>query len=315
LFAYGTLVWATGSQPRQLEVPGAQQCTIRQVRAMRDIVQLRSALGESRRVVVAGAGFIGLEVAPGLRKLGKEVALVDPAFRVLEQRVAPVVSAHVEALHRGHGVDLRLGAQIRQIQSAGGQVKAVQLASGEDIPCDLLIAAVGTQPVVEPLAAAGASITNGLKVDAFCRTSLPDVFAVGDCAAQEHAFARGACIRLESIQHATDQAKCVARVVTGSAEPYAALPWFWSNQFDMRLQTVGLSMGHDRVVVRGSPETGKFSVAYLRQGRLAAIDCINSPRDFLQAKPLILAGAELPEAALADADMPLSALSAMATRS
>ncbi len=305
---YETLVWAAGSQPRKLEVPGAQQCTLVQVREMRDVEQLRRSLEDCRRVLIAGAGFIGLEVAPGLLKLGKQVALVDPASRLLEQKVAPAVSSHIDALHRRHSVQLHLGVQITQVLSADGRVTGVQLSDGQELQCDMMVAAVGTQPVVEPLAQAGARIANGIEVDAYCRTSLPDVFAVGDCAFQENAFAGGARIRLESIQHATDQAKCVARAIIGVVEPYAALPWFWSNQFDMRLQTSGLTMGHDEAIVRGSPETGRFSVAYLRQGRLCAIDCINTPRDFLQAKPLIQAGAMLPPAAIANADRSLSEL-------
>ena len=156
--------------------------------------------------------------------------------------------------------------------------------------------------------AAGAAGGNGVDVDAYCRTSLPDIHAIGDCAAHENRYARGARIRLESVQNANDQATIVAKAIMGEAAPYAAMPWFWSNQYDLRLQTVGLSIGHDAVVLRGDPAARSFSVVYLREGGVIALDCVNAVKDYVQGRKLVEAGAQLDPAALADASRPLKEL-------
>jgi 3-phenylpropionate/trans-cinnamate dioxygenase ferredoxin reductase subunit len=183
----------------------------------------------------------------------------------------------------------------------------VTLASGETIAADLVIVGIGIIPAVAPLLAAGATGGNGIDVDEFCRTSLPDVFAIGDCAAHHNAFAGDALIRLESVQNANDMATTVAKLLTGTAKPYHAVPWFWSNQYDLRLQTVGLSTGYDAVVQRGDPGLRAFSLVYLKAGRIIALDCVNSVRDYVQGKALVEHGVSVAPAQLADAEVPLKA--------
>ena len=173
---------------------------------------------------------------------------------------------------------------------------------------DLVIVGVGIVPEAAPLLAAGAAGGNGADVDAFCRTSLADIYAIGDCAAHESRYAHGARIRLESVQNAHDQATVVANALTGQAEVYDAIPWFWSNQYDLRLQTVGLSIGHDDIVVRGRPETRSFSIIYRHQGRVIALDCVNATKDYVQGRSLLRSSRLVGTEALADTSVPLKAL-------
>ena len=189
-----------------------------------------------------------------------------------------------------------------------GAVSGVRLADGEVLPCEMVIVGIGIIPSVEPLLAAGAAGGNGVDVDAHCRTSLPDIYAIGDCAAHESHFAGGARIRLESVQNANDQATTVAKAITGEPAPYEAVPWFWSNQYDLKLQTVGLSTGHDQVVVRGDIAARSFSIVYLKQGRVIALDCVNATKDYVQGRALVLAGAAIAPERLADAAVPLKEL-------
>ena len=184
----------------------------------------------------------------------------------------------------------------------------VSLSTGETLPADMVIVGIGITPSVEPLIAAGASGGCGVEVDAFCRTSLPEVFAVGDCAVHANDFADGARIRLELVQNAADQATVVAKFLTDQPEPYRAVPWFWSNQYDLRLQTVGLSQGHDQVVVRGDPALRKFSVVYLKNGRVQALDCVNAVKDFVEGRTLVAGRVLATAEQLADADTPLRSL-------
>jgi 3-phenylpropionate/trans-cinnamate dioxygenase ferredoxin reductase subunit len=201
-----------------------------------------------------------------------------------------------------------LGAPVAEILGEGGAVAGISLANGQTIPADLVIVGIGIDPVVAPLLAAGAVGTNDVHVDEYCRTSLLDVYAIGDCAAHENAFAGGMRVRLESVQNATDQATCAALAILGRPEPYWALPWFWSNQYDLKLQTVGLSAGHDEIVLRGDPTMRSFSAIYLRSGRVIALDCVNAVKDYVQGRKLILANVSADKDLLADANIPLKEL-------
>jgi 3-phenylpropionate/trans-cinnamate dioxygenase ferredoxin reductase subunit len=205
-------------------------------------------------------------------------------------------------VHRSHGVDVLLGAQVAALEG-DMRVAAVVLADGRRIACDVAIVGIGLVPTVAPLGLSG----NGVEVDGHCRTALPHVYAVGDCAAHANRFAGGAVIRLESVQNAVDMAKAAAaHIVHGdAARPYDACPWFWSNQYDLKLQTVGLSLGHDATVVRGDPASGSWSLVYLRAGAVIALDCINAPRDYVQGKALVERGARITPALLADTATPL----------
>ncbi|HST37617.1 MAG TPA: oxidoreductase C-terminal domain-containing protein, partial [Allosphingosinicella sp.] len=191
-----------------------------------------------------------------------------------------------------------------------GRVTGVRLSSGERIPVDMAIVGIGIAPAIGPLLTAGAEGGDGVHVDEQCRTSLPDVYAIGDCAAHESRFAAGARVRIESVQNAHDQAATAAKAIMGAPEPYAALPWFWSNQYDLKLQTVGLSRGHDEVVLRGDPAARSFSAVYLREGRVIALDCVNAVRDYVQGRKLILDAVAPDPARLADPGVPLKELAA-----
>jgi 3-phenylpropionate/trans-cinnamate dioxygenase ferredoxin reductase subunit len=189
-----------------------------------------------------------------------------------------------------------------------GAATGVRLAAGETIPADLVIVGIGIDPGVTPLLAAGAVGTNDVHVDEFCRTSLLDLYSIGDCAAHENAFAGGMRVRLESVQNASDQATCAALAILGHPQAYSAVPWFWSNQYDLKLQTVGLSTGHDEIVVRGDPAARSFSAIYLRNGRVIALDCVNAVKDYVQGRKLIVANASFDKALLADTNISLKEL-------
>ncbi|GAA1826546.1 FAD-dependent oxidoreductase [Pseudonocardia ailaonensis] len=304
---YGHLVWATGGTPRTLSCPGHDLGGVHTVRTVADSDRLRAELPAVTRAVVVGGGYIGLEAAAVLRAAGKHVTVVEAQDRVLARVAGAPLSRFYEALHRTHGVDLRLGASVERLEGAS-RVAGVRLADGELLPCELVIVGIGIVPAVAPLRAAGAAGSDGVVVDERCRTTLPDVFAIGDCAAHRNRFADDAVIRLESVQNAHDQAAVVARILAGTDARYDAVPWFWSKQYDLRLQTVGLSTGHDATVVRGDPATGRFSVVYLREGRVVALDCVNAVKDYVQGRKLVAARARVDPALLADPALPLKEL-------
>jgi 3-phenylpropionate/trans-cinnamate dioxygenase ferredoxin reductase subunit len=305
---YGTLIWATGGRPRRLSCSGHDLAGVHSVRTRADIDRLLAELPQVTRVVVIGGGYIGLEAAAVLTKFSKQVTVLEAQDRVLARVAGPALSRFYEAEHRAHGVDIRLGANVACIEERDGAACGVRLADNEVLPCEMVIAGIGIVPAVEPLIAAGAEGGNGVAVDSLCRTSLPNVWAIGDCAAHPNPYADGATLRLESVQNANDQATTVAKALTGVAEPYDAVPWFWSNQYDLKLQTVGLSLGHDREVVRGDPASRAFTVAYYRGPRLVALDCVNTMKDYVQGRALVTARAEIDPVALADAAVPLKEL-------
>jgi 3-phenylpropionate/trans-cinnamate dioxygenase ferredoxin reductase subunit len=306
--SYGTLIWAAGGDARRLSCPGALLPGTHVVRDKADSDALAAEVAAgARRAVVVGGGYIGLEVAAVLTKLGCQVVLVEMLERVLARVAGEDLSHFYEAEHRAHGVDLRLGAEIEAIEG-DERVTGVRLADGETIPCDLVVVGIGIVPAVGPLIAAGAAGSNGVDVDPFCRTSLPDIYAIGDCAAHANPWAGGAVVRLESVQNAHDMAATAARAICGDPQPYAALPWFWSNQYDLRLQTVGLNLGHDATVLRGDPASRSFSVIYLKAGQVIALDCVNRTKDYAQGRKLVEARATIAPAALMDVETPLKEL-------
>ena len=297
--SYGKLVWATGGDARRLACDGAELPGVHTIRTKADVDRLMDEIDQgATRAVVVGGGYIGLEAAAVLTKLGCSVVLLEALPRVLARVAGPDLSRFYEAEHQAQGVEIRLSATVSCIEGAA-RATGVRLADGEFLGCDLVIVGVGIVPAVEPLLEAGADGGNGVLVDAFCRTSLPDIYAIGDCAAHASPHADNAVIRIESVQNAADMAATVAKHICGTAEAYSALPWFWSNQFDLKLQTVGLSIGHDDAVLRGNPRERSFSVAYLKQGRLIALDCVNAVKDFVQGRKLIEAAAHPDRTALA----------------
>lgn len=309
---YGDLVWAAGGRPRRLACEGGDLLGVHAVRTRADVDRLREELGGAARAVVVGGGYIGLEAAAVLTALGKSVAVVEAEGRVLARVAGEALSRFYEGEHRRRGVELLLGRRVERLEGRDGRVSGVLLADGALLPADLVVVGIGIEPCVEPLVEAGAEGGNGVLVDARCRTSLPRVFAVGDCAAHANAWADGAVVRLESVQNANDQATVAARTIAGQDAEYAALPWFWSNQYDLKLQTVGLSAGHDAAVVRGDPAARGFSVVYLKGGRVAALDCVNATRDYVGGRALVAARAAVAPELLADPAIPLKELAARA---
>ena len=304
---YGKLVWATGGAPRMLPIPGGDLPGVQGVRTRADADAMKAASETAKQIVVIGGGYIGLEAAAVLTKAGKKVVLLEAQDRVLARVAGVDLSRFYEKEHREHGVDLRLGVCVDAIEG-DTHVTGVRLADGELIPADLVIVGIGIVPAVEPLVAAGADCANGVRVDRLCKTSLPDIYAIGDCASHVNDFAEGAEIRLESVQNANDQANVVAKGIVGDEAPYHAIPWFWSNQYDLKLQTAGLSTGHDQAVLRGDPATRSFSVIYLKASKVIAIDCVNATRDYVQGRMIVTAGLMATPEQLADTETPLKEL-------
>jgi 3-phenylpropionate/trans-cinnamate dioxygenase ferredoxin reductase component len=297
---YGDLIWAAGGDPRRLDIEGAELAGVHAVRNRADVDAIMAELPQVDQVVVIGGGYIGLEAAAVLTKLGKKVVLLEALPRVLARVAGEQLSAFYEAEHRAHGVDLRTNAAVAAIEGEGGKVSGVRMADGSIIAAQLVIVGIGIIPSVSPLIAAGAEGQNGVNVDPHCRTSLPHIYAIGDCAAHNNRFAEGARIRLESVQNANDQAAVAAKAICGDLQPYSATPWFWSNQYDLKLQTVGLSVGYDQTVLRGDPTARSFSVVYLKAQRVIALDCVNMVKDYAQGRKLVDAAAVISAADLAD---------------
>jgi len=302
---YGQLIWATGGTPRRLTCGGSRLEGVHTIRTRADADKMMRELPDVTQAVVIGGGDIGLEAAAVLAQFGKKVVLLEALDRVLARVAGGVLSRFYEAEHRAHGVNVRLGVAVESIEG-GAKVTGVRLKDNEVISADIVIVGIGIVPAVEPLIAAGAEGRNGVEVDAQCRTSLPDIFAIGDCALHANKFANGIPIRLESVQNANDQATLVAKTIMGQHVSYDAVPWFWSNQYNLTLQTVGLSTGHDATVIRGDPATRSFSVIYLREGRIIALDCVNATRDYVQGRKLVANCLSAHPSKLADVSTPLT---------
>ena len=307
---YRKLIWSGGGDPRRLGCPGANQKGVFYVRDKSDADDMMAALeAGARRAVVIGGGYIGLEAAAVLRKLGCEVTLLEMLPRVLARVAGEELSRFYEEEHRRQGVDIRLETGVREIVGEDGSVTGVELTTDEVVACDMVVVGIGIVPAVAPLIAAGAAGSNGVDVDFCCRTTLDDVYAIGDCAAHANPYADMAVIRLESVQNAHDMANTAAKAIMGDKQPYHALPWFWSNQYDLKLQTAGLSLGYDETVLRGDPATRKFTVVYLKDGKPIAFDCVGTMKDYVQGRKLLEAGIGAVETALlADPEVPLKDL-------
>jgi 3-phenylpropionate/trans-cinnamate dioxygenase ferredoxin reductase component len=308
---YRKLIWSGGGDPRRLPVPGAVLPGVFYVRDKSDADAMMAALANgAKRAVVIGGGYIGLEAAAVLTKLGCAVTLVEMLPRLLARVAGEELSDFYAAEHRSHGVDVRLNTGVHAVLGeAEGRVTGVRLDNGEEVPCDMVVVGIGIVPAVAPLIAAGAAGSNGVDVDFCCRTTLDDIYAIGDCAAHANDFADGAVIRLESVQNAHDMANTVAKAIMGDKETYHALPWFWSNQYDLKLQTAGLSLGFDATVLRGDPATRKFTVVYLKNGVPIAFDCVGTMKDYVQGRKLLESGAgKVDPALLADPEVAIKDL-------
>lgn len=302
--SYSQLVWAAGGAPRQLTCGGHDLTGLHTVRTRADVDRIMRELDDVQDVVVIGGGYIGLEAAAVLIKLGKRVTLVEALDRILSRVAGQPISDFFQAEHLAQGVTLHLNTAVDCIEGQG-KVEAVRLADGTRLAAQMAIVGVGIIPSIQPVIEAGAQGGNGIRVDAQCRTSLTDIFAIGDCALHANRFADGAEIRLESVQNANDQATVVAKMIAGQETAYDAVPWFWSNQYDLRLQTIGLSLGYDQTVIRGEPEARKFSVVYLKAGKIIALDCVNDVKSYVEGRRLVDLGLSASVEQLADSSRPL----------
>ena len=299
---YAHLVLATGAAARTWPgLPAGE--TVHVLRTWDDAQALGTALGHIRRLAVLGAGYIGLEVAAAARKRGVDVDVFEAAPRVLQRSVGTATSTHVEGLHRAQGVALHLGTVISSVRVEDSGV-ALQTSRGS-FAADALVVGIGAQPRVELAREAGLECGHAIRVDAQCRTSSDNVFAIGDCTEQMlHPGAEP--VRLESVQNATDQAKCVAAVIAGRPVPPAPVPWFWSDQFDHRIQVAGRAAAGDATVVRPHPGKSQAHAAwYVREGRVTAIEAVNAAEDFMAARQLIKTGQRVDVARLADPQVAL----------
>ncbi len=287
---YDHLVLATGAAARPLSCPGHDLDGVMVLRSLEDATALKARLATARHLVVVGGGFIGLEAAASARKLGVAVSLLEMQDRLMARAVGPDVSEHFANVHRSHGVDLRLGQGIAAVIGDAGKAIAVRTTAGDTLPADIVLAGIGVTPNTAPAVAADLSISNGIVVDEAQRTSDPRIHALGDVCAFPAPHGAG-LIRLESVQNAVDQAKVVAASITGQPARYQSVPWFWSDQYELKLQMVGLSQGHDAVIERGSRDENRFSVFYMKAGRLIAIDSINRPADHMRGRKLLAPGA------------------------
>jgi len=283
--AYSKLLIATGMRPRPLSIPGVELSGVVMLRSLMDAAGIRSHLQPGKRIVVIGGGYIGLEVAAVARGLGLDVTVLEAAERVLGRVVAPDVSAFFTDLHRSRGVDLRVATGVVAIEGET-HVEAVTLADGTRLPADLVLVSIGAVPETRLADSAGLEVHDGILVDAEARTSAADVYAAGDCARFQSAR-YGRSIRLESVQNAIDQAKTAVLSMLGQTPVYDPVPWFWSDQYDVKLQIVGLSQGYDTIHIDGDPEKRAFSVAYIGAGKLLAVDSINHARRHMQSRKLI----------------------------
>ena len=294
---YGHLALATGARNRLLDIPNANLSDVRYLRILDDSEVLRPLLATKRRVVVIGAGFIGLEFAATARIKGLEVDVLELGPRVMARAVTAEVSEYFQSQHSAAGIRIHLGVQATSIESDGGNVTGVSLSDGRHLPADLIVVGVGVLPNVELAAEAGLSVASGIVVNDHLLTSDPDISAIGDCALFE-SRRFGGSLRLESVQNATDHARCVAARLTGDAKPYDGQPWFWSDQGDDKLQMVGLTTGYDSVVLRGNPAAKAFSAFCYKAGQLVGIESVNRAGDHMFGRRLLAArGTIAPEKA------------------
>ena len=305
---YEHLVLATGARARALAVPGAELGGIFHLRTIDDTHMIRQRFVAGARLVIIGGGYVGLEVAAAAAKAGLSVTVLEMADRVLGRVVAPVVSHFYANLHAEHGVDIQTQASVSGFEGdEDGHVTRVLCGDGTAYKADFVVVGVGGLPNTELAEAAGLRVENGILVDAYARTSDPAIFAAGDCTNHPNEIYQ-TNIRLESVQNAADQATAAAQAICGKPAPYCAVPWFWSDQYDVKLQIMGLSVGYDQAVQRGDPATGAFSVFYLKEGVLQAVDAVNSPRDFTQAKKLIAARAQPDPKRIADTSIAVKSI-------
>lgn len=284
--AYTNLVFATGARNREITVPGSELDGIRYLRTLDDAMALQAELGSAKDVVVIGAGFIGLEFAAAARKRGLDVTVLEFGPRPMGRVLSRFMSGYFADVHTDNGIKLKLGEGIASLTGTEGKISGAVSTSGTEYPADLVVVGIGVLPNSELAEQACLEIDNGIVVDACLRTSDPHIFALGDCSSYPSPHT-GTRIRLESVQNATDQARSLAKTLTGKPTPYDSLPWFWSQQGTVKLQIAGIIHSDDESIVRGEPATGKFSVYCFRDGRLTGVESVNSPAEHMAARKVL----------------------------
>jgi 3-phenylpropionate/trans-cinnamate dioxygenase ferredoxin reductase subunit len=302
-FSYDKLVLALGAHARHIDLPGVELSGVHYLRTIDDVDGIRKGFSPKSRLVIVGAGYIGLEVAAVAAQAGLDVTVVEMLDRVMSRVVSEQVSAFYQKEHTEHGVKLLLSTGIKGF-SGDSVVHAVDLADGTQIPADLVIIGIGVVPNTELAADAGLEVSNGIVVNDRCQTPDPDIYAIGDCTFHPNEVL-GRQLRLESVHNALEQAKTAAANICGEDQHYAQVPWFWSDQYDLKLQIAGLSQDYDQTIIRGNPDERSFSCLYLHGGQLIAVDSINRPKDFMQSKKLIADHAVIDPALLADSNVEL----------
>ena len=297
---YNGLILATGSRAREIRVDGVGLDGVYYLRSINDVNAIRERLGNSKRLVIVGAGYIGLEVAAVTRQLGLDVTVIEMADRVMSRVVSKQVSSFYQAEHLANGVHLKLSTSLKAFHGEN-ELTAVETTDGLMIETDCAIVGAGILPNTGLAEAAGLVVDNGIVVDDRCRTSDANVYAAGDCTSHPNSV-YGRRVRLESVHNALEQAKTAAANACGEDHSYSQVPWFWSDQYDLKLQIAGLSDGYDETLIRGNPDERSFACVYLREGRMIAVDAINAPRDFMQAKQLIASAAKPDRRKLADTE-------------
>jgi 3-phenylpropionate/trans-cinnamate dioxygenase ferredoxin reductase subunit len=309
---YDALILATGSRARPLPIAGADLPGVHLLRTAADVDAIRAALSARSKLAIIGAGYIGLEVAAVARKLGAAVTVIEVAERPLARVTSPEVAGFFLDQHVTHGVRFELGVQAAVLKG-DEHVRAIGLSDGVEVACDLVVAGIGIYPETSLAETAGLALDNGVSVDGDMRTSDPAIFAIGDCVSRplvHYADRRG---RLESVHNAIEGAKLAAAAITGASRPTEEAPWFWSDQYDLKLQIAGLFSGYDRIVIRGDMAQKSFAAFYLKAGRLIAVDAVNRPAEYLGAKQLIQRAASIAPEALADLSRPFKQIMADAT--
>jgi 3-phenylpropionate/trans-cinnamate dioxygenase ferredoxin reductase component len=303
---YDALLLATGSRPRRLPIPGAELAGVHTLRTIADVDRIRAEAAAGQHLVIIGGGYIGLEVAATARELGLQVTVLEMAERVMARVTCAQVSAFYEAEHARAGVRIHCNARVAALQgdTRTGRVRSVLTEDGGEHAADLVLVGVGVAPADELAKAAGLECENGVVTDAYCRTSDEGIWAAGDCASHLNRQ-YGKHLRLESVDNAFEQGTTVALNMLGTPTLHDKVPWFWSDQFDLKLIIVGVGHGYDTIVMRGAPASRRFSACYLREGELIAIDCINAPKDQMAARKLIAVHARPDPVKLADAAIPL----------
>lgn len=309
--AYDKLAIATGGRPRPLSVPNsavAERCAnVHYLRTLDDVEQIRAQLAPGKRLAIVGGGYIGLEVAASAIAQGLQVTVLEALPRVLQRVTAAELSAYYERKHREAGVDIRTGVQVADLEVTGDAVTAVLCADGSRLAADLVVVGIGLLANTELAAEAGLQVDNGILVDEHAQTSDPHIYAAGDCTNHPNALL-GRRLRLESVPNALEQSRVAAANMAGKAKTYASMPWFWSDQYELKLKMVGLSESFERLVLRGDPATDSFSAFYLKGDKVLAADTVNRPQDFIAAKRLVAEGIAVADAQLADDSRPLKEL-------